>query len=239
MSARADVSASRSQPPPLTPRRLIGGLVLLGATAAGFLALAGRLDWVEGWVFVLGFATFANGLGLWLRKADPDLLRERQRRAANVEPWDRRVVRIHGALFVATLIVAALDAGRFRWSRVPLPTELLAWAGLVAVFVVIVHVFRVNSFLSGHARIQHDRGHTVVTTGLYSVVRHPMYLAIVGLAFLLPLALGSLWALLPGALMAGLFVYRTAREDRMLLGGLPGYPEYAARVRYRLLPGVW
>jgi len=233
------VNAPDSRPAPLGAARWILGLALLTATAAGFFGLAGRLDWVEGWVFVIGFSVFANGLGLWLRKADPDLLRERQRRADNVEPWDRWVVRIHTLLFVATLVVAALDSGRYGWSRVPVVIEIIAWAGFVAAFTAIVHVFRVNRFLSGHARIQHDRGQTVVATGLYAVVRHPMYVAIIGWALLLPLALGSLWALLPGGLMAGLFVYRTAREDRMLMTGLSGYPDYAARVRYRLLPGVW
>jgi len=226
-------------PAPIGKRRLMLGLGLLAATAAGFFGLAGRLDWVEGWAFVLGFAVYANGLGLWLRKANPDLLRERQRRAENIEPWDRWVVRIHTVLFLALLIVAALDSGRYAWSRVPVPIELAAWTGLVASAAAIHHVFRVNSFLSGHARLQHDRGQTVVSAGLYGVVRHPMYLAIIAWAILLPLGLGSLWALLPGGLMALLFVYRTAREDRMLLDGLPGYREYAGNVRFRLLPGLW
>jgi CRISPR/Cas system CSM-associated protein Csm2 small subunit len=94
-------------------------------------------------------------------------------------------------------------------------------------------------YLSSWARIQEDRGHVVVTEGLYRHVRHPMYLGII-LGFIgIPLSLGSWWALIPSLLIATLFVYRTAREDRMLMQGLPGYEEYAQKVRYRLLPGIW
>jgi protein-S-isoprenylcysteine O-methyltransferase Ste14 len=97
----------------------------------------------------------------------------------------------------------------------------------------------VNAYLSSWARIQEDRGQVVVTEGLYATVRHPMYLGIaIGFAGI-PLALGSWWALIPGLMIVGLFVYRTAREDRMLRQKLPGYEEYAAKVRHRLLPGIW
>jgi protein-S-isoprenylcysteine O-methyltransferase Ste14 len=215
------------------------GLALLVATTAGWFALAGRTDWVQGWIFAVSFAVFGNGLGLWLRKTDPGLLEERSRPAANAEPWDRWVIRAHTLLFLALLVVAALDAGRYRWSRVPIPVQVAAGLGVVTAGTIIGHVFRVNRFLSSHARIQDDRGQMVVSRGLYGVVRHPMYVAVMLWALLLPPALGSLWALVPGVLTVVLFIYRTAREDRMLQERLAGYPEYATRVRYRLLPGVW
>jgi protein-S-isoprenylcysteine O-methyltransferase Ste14 len=97
----------------------------------------------------------------------------------------------------------------------------------------------VNAYLSSWARIQEDRGQVVVTEGLYGYVRHPMYLGItIGFAGV-PLALGSWWALIPGLMIVGVFVYRTAREDRMLRQKLPGYADYAEKVRHRLLPGIW
>lgn len=215
------------------------GVLLLVVTVAGWFALAGRWDWVQGWIFVVAFSLFANGLGLWLRKADPGLFEERSRRSAPVPAWDRRVIRLHSGLFVILLVVAALDAGRFHWSRVSIPVQLAGWGGLVVAAAVIVHVFRVNPFLSSHARIQDDRGQTVVSRGLYGVIRHPMYLAVMLRELALPLALGSLWALVPGALAVALFGYRTAREDRMLREQLTGYSAYAARVPRRLLPGIW
>jgi protein-S-isoprenylcysteine O-methyltransferase Ste14 len=137
------------------------------------------------------------------------------------------------------LALAVLDSGRFHWSVVSPWAQLLGWGALCFAGAIVWHVMGVNAYLSSYARIQEDRGQVVVTQGLYGVVRHPMYLGIV-VAFLgLPLALASWCALIPGALIAALFVYRTAREDRMLHEKLDGYLEYAARVRYRLLPGVW
>lgn len=218
--------------------RVLLGAVLLAVVAAAWFGLAGRIDWLEGWAFLVLFGGFSNGLGLWLRKANPGLLRER-RRVREVEPWDRRLVRWHTAIIVALLVTAALDAGRFQASRVPIPLEIAAWAALAGSCGVIWHVFAVNAFLSSYARIQSERGHRVVTDGLYGLIRHPMYGAVIVWALALPLALGSFWALLPGAASAALLLVRTVREDRMLRERLPGYREYADRVKFRLLPGIW
>jgi len=225
--------------PPGGWRIALGALLLAGFASAWF-ALAGRIDWIEGWAFLILFTGFSTGLGLWLRRRNPGLLAERQGPpAANVEPWDRTLVRWHTIGIVVLLVVAALDAGRYEWSRVPLAAQTVAWAALAGSCGVIWHVFAVNAFLSAYARIQDDRGQRVVAGGLYGVVRHPMYAAVIVWAVALPVALGSLWAVLPGVLSAGLLVVRTAREDRMLIGRLAGYREYASRVRFRLLPGVW
>ena len=97
----------------------------------------------------------------------------------------------------------------------------------------------VNTFLSRTVRIQDDRGQRVVDNGPYAWVRHPMYLGIIVLMISIPALLGSLWALIPGSLIGALFILRTALEDRTLFRELPGYPEYAGRVRYRLFPGIW
>jgi protein-S-isoprenylcysteine O-methyltransferase Ste14 len=96
-----------------------------------------------------------------------------------------------------------------------------------------------NAYLSSQSRLQNDRGQVVVQEGLYRFVRHPMYLGVIAGFVGLALVLSSLWGMIPGAVIVGLFVYRTFREDRMLKDGLPGYPEYAEKVRYRLLPGIW
>ena len=96
-----------------------------------------------------------------------------------------------------------------------------------------------NTFLSRTVRIQDDRGQQVIDTGPYRWVRHPMYLGIIVLMISIPLLLGSLWALIPGAMIGILFTVRTVLEDRTLQQELPGYPEYARRVRHRLLPWIW
>ena len=100
-------------------------------------------------------------------------------------------------------------------------------------------VLGVNKFAEMSVRIQTERGHRVVDTGLYAIVRHPMYATIFPLFFGMPLALGSYWALIPGVLVSLLLVVRTVLEDRTLQNELPGYKEYCSRVRYRLIPGVW
>ena len=96
-----------------------------------------------------------------------------------------------------------------------------------------------NAYLSSWARLQQDRGQIVIQDGLYRYVRHPMYLGIILGYIGVPLVLGSWWAMVPSAVIVGMFVYRTCREDQMLIEGLQGYAEYTERVRYRLLPGIW
>jgi protein-S-isoprenylcysteine O-methyltransferase Ste14 len=172
-------------------------------------------------------------------RADPDLLEERSRQAENVEPWDKAVIQAYSVLLVALLAISALDSGRLGWSVVPLWLQLLGWALLCTAAAVIWHVMAVNTYLSSWARIQEDREHAVVAEGLYAHVRHPMYLGIIIGFLALPLALASYWSSVPGLLIVGVFVYRTAKEDRMLREGLSGYGEYASRVRHRLLPGIW
>jgi protein-S-isoprenylcysteine O-methyltransferase Ste14 len=207
--------------------------------AALWFGLAGRLDWVQGWTFLLVFLGYVGALVDYLARRDPELLQERNRAAENVEPWDRVVMGSYSVLLVVLLGLAVLDAGRYRCSSVPLGAQLFGWVLLGVSGGIIWHVMGINAYLSSWARIQKDRGQVVVTQGLYGHVRHPMYLGII-LDFVgLPLALGSWWAAIPAGPIVGLFVYRTAREDRMLRQKLPGYEAYAGEVHYRLLPGIW
>jgi len=135
--------------------------------------------------------------------------------------------------------LAGLDAGRFRWSSTPPSLRILGWLGLLAAGGMGWWSMSADTYLSHMVRIQHDRGHRVVTTGPYQYVRHPMYVGTILFALGVPLVLGSCWALVPGGSIGVLFVVRTALEDRMLRDQLSGYKEYAERVRYRLLPGIW
>jgi protein-S-isoprenylcysteine O-methyltransferase Ste14 len=219
--------------------RVVSGILGLAVFALAWFGIAGRVNWWQGWVFLLAFIIYVSILVWRLSKVDPELVRERNLPAEKAEAWDRVVMGLYSVVLVVLLIVCALDGGRYAWSNVPLGVQMIGWILLVVAGVMVWQVMKTNAYLSSWARIQDDRGQVVVEEGLYRRIRHPMYLAII-LAFLgIPLALGSWWALIPSVLIVGLFVYRTYREDQMLIEGLAGYTEYTQKVRYRLLPGIW
>jgi len=200
---------------------------------------AGRLDWIDGWlllVFLFGYTTIFS---LWLRRKHPDLWKERTSRASNVESWDKLVIAVYTILSIALYIVAGLDAVRFGWSSVPTVMKVLAWCVLLVATWLVTWAMAENTFASRCVRIQKDREQKVISTGPYRYVRHPMYVGVILFVTSIPLMLGSIWALVPGMLIVGLFFVRTALEDRTLQKGLPGYKEYADQVRYRLIPSVW
>ena len=208
--------------------------------AAIFFVSSGRLDWWMAWVYLammvanLGFAVFI------LLPKYPDLLAERSGMQEGAKDWDKVIVRF-AAVFLPLLmwIVAGLDQ-RFGWSPpIPFTVQILALAVSVLGNALTFWAMASNAFFSAVVRIQTDRGHTVASGGPYRYVRHPGYVGLIGFDLSAPLALGSLWALIPGALAACLFVLRTALEDRTLQEELDGYRDYSGQVCYRLLPGVW
>jgi protein-S-isoprenylcysteine O-methyltransferase Ste14 len=214
-------------------------LALLAVLAALLFLPAGRWNWPQAWAFLLAYGAFLAlyaGWGLW---RDPAQLAERSRVAPNVKTWDKVILTAYTLCLLLTFVLAGLDAGRFHWSSVALPIEALAWLGQALAGSVIFWAVATNTYLSRLARIQDDRGQVVITSGPYHHVRHPMYVGIIVLFVCVPLALGSWWALLPGAGIAVLFVVRTWQEDEMLRAELAGYEAYTRRVRYRLFPGVW
>lgn len=219
-------------------RALISLAILVGSP---FVA-AGRLDWWQGWALVvLTLAASAISRIIPARR-NPDLLAERARfaEAEGAKPWDRLLMPIVGLIGpLATWVTAGLDE-RLGWlPQVPLPLQVAAFLAVAAGSALACWAMIENRFFSAVVRIQSDRGHRVVSSGPYRFVRHPGYVGGVLGNLAMPLALGSAWALIPGVLTVGVIVVRTALEDRMLLEELDGYREYAARVRYRLLPGVW
>ena len=143
-------------------------------------------------------------------------------------------------IMLAHLAIAGLDVGRFHWSdRVPLWVRIVAFGGLIACLSIWALAMHHNKFFSSVIRIQRDRGHRLVDTGPYRIVRHPGYASALTTYLWSALALGSWWSLVPGAFMTVLFFRRIVLEDRTLQEQLEGYRDYAARVRYRVLPGVW
>jgi protein-S-isoprenylcysteine O-methyltransferase Ste14 len=157
----------------------------------------------------------------------------------DVKKWDRTIMSMYTILILAMLAVTGLDAVRFHWSQVPLLIKILGFLGFVPTTILIFLVTKENTYLSKMVRIQEDRGQQVCTTGPYKHVRHPMYIGVINSFLCLPLALGSFYALIPASLAIMLFIFRTSMEDKTLQKELPGYKEYAEKVRYRLIPGVW
>jgi protein-S-isoprenylcysteine O-methyltransferase Ste14 len=211
-------------------------LAIAGGVLFGF---AGRVDWPAAWLILLLFAVHLVVSGWGLFRRDPELLKERLTTASNVPHWDLLIWRGNRISLVLFLATAALDAGRFGWSTMPMIVRAIGTAAVVAAVAVIWWCGAANRFLSGRSRIQSERGHAVVQHGPYRFVRHPLYatriVSIVGTA----LTLGSWIALVPAALNALLLVVRTSLEDRLLTTELPGYREYAKHVPARLVPGLW
>lgn len=207
--------------------------------AAILLPTSGRADWGRAWV-LLGalFICVALNLAVLVTR-NPELLAVRLRLERGARQWDKVLSALLASLLVAALIVAGLDERR-HWSP-PLPgaLHLGALVLLLAGDLLLLWAMAVNRFFAKIVRIQRERGHRVVTVGPYRYVRHPGYVGWVLMSAAVPLILGSLWALVPVLIAVAGMVVRTAFEDRMLRADLEGYEEYAGRVRYRLLPGIW
>jgi protein-S-isoprenylcysteine O-methyltransferase Ste14 len=220
-------------------KRIFTAIGLIAFIGALMFLLAGRFDWIGAWTFLLLFLAFLLTVAIWGTLKMPELMEERGKVGSNVKAWDKVIMTLYTILFFSTFAIAALDAGRFRWSVVPPIAQLSGIIGLFLAGALAWWVMATNAYASRFVRIQDDRGQHVVTTGPYRYVRHPLYVGVPFLFWCIPLALESFWALVPGFLITILFIIRTALEDRTLQAELPGYADYAKRVRYRLLPGVW
>jgi protein-S-isoprenylcysteine O-methyltransferase Ste14 len=200
---------------------------------------AGTWAWFRGWLFFFVIVVTSILITLYLRRVNPDVIAARVNRHGGTKGWDRILLGIFIPMMVMTVPVAALDDGRFHWSHVPCWVCVLGYVLLVAGLAGMTWAESVNRFFEPTVRIQTDRGHRVIDTGPYALVRHPGYVAACFLCLGMPLSLGSFWALVPAAVSCLLLVVRTVMEDRTLRDELTGYEEYTQRVRCRLVPGVW
>lgn len=225
-------------PPPLSRGQAIGYAVAMPLVLAALVFVpAGSLRWRAGWVFVIVLVP-AGIVGLAvLRRLNPVIFAARSRIQPGTERWDRAVLLLLLPLVFLIVPVAAYDATH----ATPLPVwvSALGYAAFLAGFAVTVWAQAVNPFFEPGVRVQRDRQQRVVTSGPYRFVRHPGYMAALALMAGLALALGSRLALIPAALAAIVLVVRTSWEDTLLRQELPGYADYAAHVRFRLVPGTW
>jgi protein-S-isoprenylcysteine O-methyltransferase Ste14 len=209
--------------------------------AALLFVCAGTLLWPAGWAFLALFFGFALAIVLWLARKEPELLAERMSSPMQSgQPlWDKVFVVAVMVLFVAWLILMPLDAVRFGYSEVPGWLQIFGALGVVLSFYIMFLTFRENAYLAMVVKVQQDRGQSVVSTGPYRYVRHPMYASTLLFFPGSALLLGSWWGLMFCTVLLGLLVWRIPLEEGMLENGLDGYDEYERNVRYRLIPHVW
>jgi protein-S-isoprenylcysteine O-methyltransferase Ste14 len=218
---------------------------VLAANTAVFALLlfggAGTLAWPAAWVYVAMVLVASVLICRSLARNDPELLKERMRWPLQREQpqWDRRIMTAFLLSYPLWLVLIGLDVQRFGWSSMPLWAKAIGMVGVAMALAMCSRVFGSNSFLSPVVKIQTARGHRVVSSGPYAVIRHPLYAAVSSFFIATPLMLGSGWGLVGSVFLIALLVRRTALEDCELHRRLEGYANYAAQVRFRLVPGIW
>jgi protein-S-isoprenylcysteine O-methyltransferase Ste14 len=222
----------------LASRALPGLAQFLLVMAVLLFLPAWTLSWWQAWLFLIVFGAAVTVITLHFLKADPALIERRLKAGPGAEKeQSQRIIQLLASLaFVAMIVFPAIDH-RLGWSHlavgVVLAGDALVALGLLAIFLV----FRENSYTSGVIEV--GGGQTVVSTGLYRIVRHPMYAGALVMLVGMPLALGSAWGLLLWFPMAALMVIRLLDEERYLAANLAGYRDYQAKTRRRLIPGIF
>ena len=220
-------------------RMLFQSVIWIAVVGLLLFLPAGRLDWWQAWVFLVILSATNLAIGAWLARHDPGLLIERMKPVgvSETNPTNR--------LYMTALVVAfhGWFALMGREARQPSPwpiwVNVIGAAGILACMWIAWRTFRVNSFAAATVKVQDDRAQTVVSSGPYAIIRHPMYAGALLWMFGMPLLIGTPWDLLGAIAVVGVIVVRTLGEEKLLAADLPGYSEYMGKVRFRLLPGAW
>jgi protein-S-isoprenylcysteine O-methyltransferase Ste14 len=219
---------------------LLQSTITTVAMGALLFVSAGTLHWPSAWVLLITSALLGPLCGWWLYRIDPALLAERLRPVLQRDQpaADKVFMALFVVVILAWLAAMGLDH-RHRFSDMPVALQALGLALFLLSTLLILWVFRENSFAAPVVKLQAERAQRVISTGPYAHVRHPMYSGMILFFIGVPLLLGSWWGLVMVPLFVALFAARIRIEERTLREGLPGYSDYVRRVRYRLLPGVW
>lgn len=219
---------------------LLQNLIWVVVMGALLFMPAGTLHWRAAWIFLGTIAILGIAGGSWLAKHDPALLAERMHpmMQSDQPAADKIFMLVFGFVALIWFLAIGFDK-RYHASDMPLALQVLGFAMLVLSGGFIMWVMRENSFAAPVVKLQTERGHRVVSTGPYAWVRHPMYSGTVLFFVGAPLLLGSWWGVAMSPLFVLLFAIRVRIEERALVAGLPDYADYARRVRYRLVPGLW
>lgn len=219
---------------------LLQNTLYLAVLGVVLFAAAGTLHWASAWVFLITSAILGPAYGWWLARTDPALLAERMRPTfqAGQPAADKLFMLAFAAATLLWLVAIGLDR-RGRASDVPVVLQVLGLAIYLLSTATIMWVFRANSFAAPVVKVQAERRHRVISSGPYAFVRHPMYSAVILFFVGVALLLGSWWGVAIAPMFIVLFGIRVPIEEHALREGLPDYADYAARVRYRLVPGLW
>ena len=214
---------------------LFFSLICLIVIGAALFLPAGSLDYWQAWAFMgTLFIPFAFVVSYFLKR-DPRFL-QRRMQFKEKQVSERGIMRVALLLFIAGFIFPGLDH-RYGWSSVSTAVVIVSDAIIFLSYMLVFRVFKENSYASRIVEV--EKGQKVVTTGPYSVVRHPMYAGVIPMYLAVPVALASYWALLFFVPVVFVIIFRIFDEERLLLRELKGYKEYTKKVKYRLLPGVW
>lgn len=214
---------------------LIKFLIGLIVVALLLFIPAGTINYPNGWLFICLLFIPMLFLGIILYIKSPELLQKRLN-AKESSSTQKGVVAVSGLLFVVGFIIAGLDY-RNGWTKVPLWAVIAASVILIASYILYAEVMRENAYLSRTIEIQENQ--KVVDTGLYGIVRHPMYAVTIWLFMSIPIVLGSWWSLLCFSPYIIVFIVRIISEEKLLESELSGYAEYKKKVKYRLVPFIW
>ncbi|UPT77520.1 isoprenylcysteine carboxylmethyltransferase family protein [Sulfurovum sp. XGS-02] len=211
--------------------------------AVGLLWPAGTWQWWEAWVLVGLWSVYGLVTTMYLLRHDPALLAERLKLVPlhkEQKAWDKALMLLFFIAGIGLYLLPGFDVMRYAWSD-PLPLWVRVIAMLVHIpsLALLFWVMHENTYLSQVVKIDKERGHEVITTGPYAVIRHPMYTVTIILLFAVPVALGSRFSLIISLFLTVLLIVRTYLEDRTLHAELEGYSEYAKQTVYRLIPGIW
>ena len=200
-----------------------------------FFLPARTLRYWEAWIYIGILLTCASSVIIYFLKHDPEFLERRMRTREKVKE-QKKIIGLGWFLFLPTFLIPGFDR-YYGWSDIPLSLVIISDIFVLAGYIIVIRVFRENSFASRVVEI--NAGQKVISTGPYSLVRHPMYSGNLLMYGFTPLALGSWWALTGSGLIFILILFRILSEEKFLIENLEGYREYKNKTIYRLIPGIW
>ncbi len=212
--------------------RLVTGIPILGAL---FFLTAGTFSYWEAWAYLAALFIPMILVMVYFLKNDPELL-ERRMKIKEKEKKQKLIIKLSSLYFLASCLLPGLDK-RYGWSSPPTLVVILALLFVVTGYAFFILVLKENSYASRVIEVEQQQ--TVITTGPYALVRHPMYSAIVIMYLFSPLALGSYWAMIPSIFLPVILIARILNEEEILLRDLNGYQEYIEKVKFRLIPRIW
>ena len=212
--------------------RFVLAIIIIGLV---FFLPAGSINFWEAWVYMGILFTPMIFVLIYLLKKDPELLERRMKMKEKEEP-QKVFVKLSILVFLIAFIIPGFDH-RFEWSEVPFIVIIIADLFIFIGYLLFFLVLKENTYASRIIQVEKDQ--RVISTGLYAIVRHPMYVAVIMMYVLSPLALGSYWAVVAVLPLPVLIIFRIKSEEKILIDKLPGYREYTQEVKYRLIPYIW